>query len=232
MRTFFLLGILVLAQNEAYAMARKVDINHAIDDTVKRYQARAEPVLVNAFHRARVSYPPSDVALLAFKKERRMELWAQDNTNRKWSYVHSYPLTAYSGHLGPKLRERDGQIPEGIYNLTAFNPFSQWHLSLMINYPNNFDKIQAAKEGRRQLGSDIFLHGKNKSVGCIAVGDKAIEQLFLLTRRVGLKHVKLVIAPNDMRYAKPATTMLAQPRWLPQLYSQIKSSLRTFRKKY
>lgn len=230
MRTFFLLGILVLAQHEAYAMARKVDVNNAIDDTVRRYQARAEPSLVTAFHRARVSYPPKNIALLAFKKERTMELWAKDSTNKKWAYVHSYPLTAYSGHLGPKLRERDGQIPEGIYHLTAFNPFSQWHLSLMINYPNNFDKAQAAREGRRRLGSDIFLHGKNQSVGCIAVGDKAIEQLFLLARRVGLKHVKLVIAPNDIRYAKPATTTLSQPRWLPQLYSQIKLSLRAFRK--
>src|SRR3990167_1081115 len=230
MRAYFLLGILVFVQHEAYSMARKVDLNHAIEAAIHRYQARAEPNLVRAFNKAQVAYPPEEIALLTFKKERTLELWAKDSS-KKWSYIHTYPLTAYSGHLGPKLKERDGQIPEGIYHLTAFNPFSQWHLSLMIDYPNEFDKTHAALEGRRRLGSDIFLHGKNKSAGCIAIGDNAIEQIFLLARRVGLKQVKLVIAPNDMRNSKPATEMVRQPRWLPQLYYQIKSSLSAFRKK-
>ena len=99
---------------------------------------------------------------------------------------------------------------------------------MMINYPNNFDRLQASKEGRRKLGNNIFLHGKAFSVGCLAVGNKAIDELFLLTYRVGLNHVKLIIAPNDLRRQKPATPTFAQPRWLPDLYKQIAQELTHF----
>ena len=222
------LTLFMVIHHGAHAMAHKVDLNQAIEEAIRRYGLKTEPTLVQAFHRAHVEYPPAQIALLAFKKERNMELWAKDK-NTQWHYIQSYPLTAFSGHLGPKLKERDGQIPEGIYRITAFKPFSSWHLSLMIDYPNDFDKIQAAKEGRHQLGSNIFLHGKAKSVGCLAVGDKAIDQLFILARRVGLSHVKLGIAPNDLRRSKPATTMFAQPHWVPELYKKIAESLSVYK---
>lgn len=214
-----------------FCMGHKVNVNHAIDDAVRRYGLRTEPSLIQAFKRSHVQYPPQQITLLAFKKERHIELWAKDAQGQKWKYIQDYPLTAFSGHLGPKLRERDGQIPEGIYHLTSFNPYSSWHLSMMIDYPNSFDQQQAQKEGRRQLGGDIFLHGKDKSVGCLAIGDKAIDQLFLLVRRVGLSHVKLIIAPNDLRQAKPATVMLNQPKWVPILYQKIAESLAQFKKR-
>jgi murein L,D-transpeptidase YafK len=137
-------------------------------------------------------------------------------------------MTAYSGRLGPKLKERDLQIPEGVYRLTTLNPFSSMHLSMMINYPNNFDRLQAFKDGRHNLGGSIFLHGKSMSVGCLAVGDKAIDQLFLLVHRVGLSHTQVIIAPNDLRKTKPSTSPFAQPRWLPELYQQITLALRSF----
>ena len=174
-----------------------------------------------------MSYPPKDIALLAFKKEQQIQLWAK-NSNTGWRYIHTYPLTAFSGRLGPKLKESDGQIPEGIYRLTTFNPFSAFHLSMMINYPNNFDRQQASKDGRNKLGGNIFLHGKSLSVGCLAVGDKGIDQLFMLAHRVGLNHVQMIIAPNDLRRSKPATSTFAQPRWLPELYRQIGTALRQF----
>ena len=99
---------------------------------------------------------------------------------------------------------------------------------MMVNYPNNFDRLQAIKDGRRKLGGDIFLHGKSLSVGCLAVGDYAIDQLFLLARRVGLSHVKVIISPNDLRKEKPATANFAQPRWLTDLYKQISTELSEF----
>lgn len=209
-----------------YSMARKVNYEAAIDDAIARYGIKIEPELMHLFNQARVSYPPKDVALLAFKREQQIQLWAKNGA--VWHYIHTYPLTAYSGRLGPKLRERDRQIPEGIYRLTAFNPFSSMHLSLMINYPNDFDRLQAMKDGRRTLGGDIYLHGKRYSVGCLAVGDDAIDQLFLLSRRVGLSHIKLIIAPNDLRRGRPATNVFAQPRWLPELYQKIEHALSHF----
>ena len=167
----------------AFAMGHQVNEDQAIDQVIARYGLRTEPELIRAFHRAHVSYPPRDVALLAFKKERHMELWAKNPQEKRWHYIYRYPLTAFSGQLGPKLHERDGQIPEGIYRLTSFNPFSRWHLSMLIDYPNAFDRQQASKEGRRYLGSDIFLHGSNKSAGVWPLAI-AIEQ-FSVTQNVG-----------------------------------------------
>jgi hypothetical protein len=36
------------------------------------------------------------------------------------------------------------------------------------------------KDGRKNLGSNIMIHGKNCSVGCLAMGDEAAEELFVL----------------------------------------------------
>lgn len=219
--------VLYLVCSMTLAMAPKLNWDKAVDNAIIRYGLRTEPELKRFFAKAQVAYPPKDVALLAFKKERRIELWAR-NDNQAWHYIHTYPLTAFSGRLGPKLKERDGQIPEGIYRLVTFNPFSSMHLSMMIDYPNNFDRLQAIKDGRRRLGNNIFLHGKSMSVGCLAIGDRPIDQLFLLARRVGLSHIKVIIAPNDLRKDKPATSNFAQPRWLPELYKQIEAALKPF----
>jgi murein L,D-transpeptidase YafK len=227
MRRLIISFCLCFGLNQAHAMAHKVDFEKAVDQAIARYGVKTEPELISFFSKAKVAYPPNDVALLAFKKEQQVQLWAK-NKNQSWRHIHTYPLTASSGRLGPKLKERDRQIPEGIYRLTSFNPFSAWHLSMMINYPNNFDRLQASKDGRNKLGGNIFLHGKATSVGCLAVGDKAIDQLFFLTHRVGLNHVQLIIAPNDLRRAKPATSSFAQPRWLPELYSNIQQALTPF----
>lgn len=211
----------------AHSMAPKRDWNQSIEHVIKRYGLPVEPKLREKFISKGISYPPKDLALLAFKKEQQVQLWAKDEQHG-WRMIHEYPLTAFSGRLGPKLREYDRQIPEGIYRLTSFNPFSSMHLSMMINYPNSFDRLQASKEGRTNLGNNIFLHGKSFSVGCLAVGDKAIDELFLLVYRVGLVHVKVIISPNDLRHAKPATSTFAQPRWIPELYKQIAQELNQF----
>jgi hypothetical protein len=221
------LGCFMACQTDVMAMAPKLDWNQAIDNAVMRYGMRTEPELKKYFREAHVSYPPKQVAMLAFKQEHKMELWAKDQYN-KWQHIHNYPLTANSGRLGPKLRENDRQIPEGIYRLTMFNPYSSMHLSMQINYPNQFDRLHAHQDGRVRLGGDIFLHGKNLSVGCLAIGDYAIDQLFLLVRRVGLANTKVIIAPNDFRHGAPATSKFAQPKWIDDLYRQIAMELRSF----
>lgn len=223
----FIFILLLLNAAQIYSMAPKLNWDKAVDNAIKRYGLRMEPQLKRWITTAGVSYPPRNIALLAFKQERKIQLWAKDD-HTPWHYIHTYPMTAFSGRLGPKLKERDLQIPEGVYRLTTLNPFSSMHLSMMINYPNNYDRLQAIKDGRRNLGGSIFLHGKSMSVGCLAVGDKAIDQLFLLVRRVGLSHTQVIIAPNDLRHTKPATSPFAQPRWLPELYQQINHALRPF----
>lgn len=211
-----------------WAMAPHRDLSQSVEHAVRKYGIPLEPKLSSYFKKANVHYPPKKVALLAFKKERHVQLWAKDEKTPTWRHVHTYPLTATSGRLGPKLKEYDRQIPEGIYHLTSLNPYSTWHLSMMIDYPNHFDRLQASKEGRKKLGGNIFIHGKSSSVGCLAIGDDAIDQLFLLAHRVGLHNIQLIIAPNDLRKEKPATNTFAQPRWLPELYQNIEKALKPF----
>lgn len=218
----------IVVFNSIHAMAPKLNWDDAIDKAIKKYGLRVEPQLISFFKKAGVSYPPNEIALLAFKEERKVELWAKNVEQQSWTHIHNYPLTGFSGRLGPKLRVNDKQIPEGIYKLVNFNPFSSMHLSMMINYPNSFDREKGYQDGRKDLGNNIFIHGKDLSVGCLAIGDIAIDQLFILARRVGLANIKLIIAPNDLRKSKPATSAFAQPRWLPELYKQISASLKPF----
>ncbi len=224
-----LLALFMVAASTAVGMAPRLNWDKAIEDVIIKYSFYSEPEIIKYFSSAHVVYPPNEIALLAFKQEKRIELWAKIQ-DKGWHFIHTYPLTAFSGHLGPKLKESDGQIPEGIYHLTSFNPFSSMHLSMMLDYPNHYDQLQANREGRRRLGNNIFLHGKSSSAGCLAVGDKAIEQLFLLAYRVGLEHIKIIIAPNDLRKGKPATPRFTQHRWLPELYKQITLALKEFPK--
>lgn len=212
---------------KSMAMSSHLPTNRAIDKVIAKYSITKEPLLIAKFIKSGVNYPPQKIALLAFKQEKNIELWAQD-ANDLWRYITSYPLTASSGMLGPKLKENDRQIPEGVYKITMFNPFSRWHLSLMVNYPNEFDKAHALRDGRRKLGGDIFIHGKNSSIGCLAVGDNAIEQIFILSRRVGLKNIELIIAPNDLRKHNALTNRFNQPKWLPELYQKIKYALNKY----
>ena len=222
-----LLMFFFLCASKTYAMGSNINWDRAVNEAITTYGVPVEPKLTRFFSKAGVSYPPNEVALLAFKQEQHMQVWAKDDTH-VWQHIHTYPLTASSGHLGPKLREYDRQIPEGIYQITYLNPYSKMHLSMKINYPNAFDRQHATAERRRKLGGNIFLHGKAISVGCLAVGDNAIDELFLLTHRVGLDHVQLIIAPNDLRGGKPAKTTLAEPRWLPALYQNIRVALNQF----
>jgi len=195
-----------------------------VADALKHYGPEAGARLRAYFEGAGVPYPPPRVVLLVLKKERELELWAMGRG--AWTHLHTYPILAASGEPGPKLREGDRQVPEGIYGIEALNPNSSYHLSMKLSYPNAFDSEKARRDGRANVGSDIFIHGKALSIGCVAVGDEAIEELFVLAARTGKAHVKVLIAPNDLRKAPPVTDMSRQPPWLSELYEELGRELR------
>lgn len=87
----------------------------------------------------------------------------------------------------------------------------------------------AAKDGRKDLGGDIMIHGKNSSAGCLAIGDDAAEELFVLVAQAGLANVKLIIAPTDFRRSGMPKVEPGQPVWLPQLYSEVASAMAEFK---
>ena len=190
-----------------------------VEDIVQIYGANATRKLNNYFTKAKISFPPKEITLVALKQEKKLELWARDN--KEFRLIHTYNIRAASGVAGPKLRLGDEQVPEGIYRIEGLNPNSHYHLSMKLNYPNAFDLLHAEMEGRTEPGSDIFIHGRAVSIGCLAMGDETIEELFILTTQVGAENVKVVIAPHDPRVT-PLTTDSAQlPIWTTELYATI-----------
>jgi murein L,D-transpeptidase YafK len=188
-----------------------------------------EPVelrLLPLFSRARVHYPPQRVWLLAFKEEERLEVWASGPGQRP-SFIREYPIQRTSGYPGPKLQEGDFQVPEGVYRVLWLNPASSYHLSMKLDYPNDFDRAMARSDGRTHLGGDIFIHGSNESVGCLAMGDEVIEELFVLAARVGVENTTALIAPRDLR-TKDLPEVENRPPWVGRLYASLIAELRRF----
>jgi murein L,D-transpeptidase YafK len=131
--------------------------------------------------------------------------------------------------LGPKLREGDRQVPEGVYRIASLNPNSRFHLSMEVNYPNDFDRAMAAKDGRVNLGGQIFIHGGTASIGCLAMGDAVIERLFVLVARVGRENVRVVIAPGEPVGTRFPSALVNSVPWAVDLQATILDELRVIR---
>lgn len=116
------------------------------------------------------------IFLRAFKEERVLELFVRNRETGKYDLFRTYPIAGQSGTLGPKLAEGDGQVPEGFYFVSAksMNPNSKFHLSFNIGYPNAYDTFH------KRTGSHIMIHGSTVSIGCLAMTDEKIEEIFTL----------------------------------------------------
>jgi murein L,D-transpeptidase YafK len=195
-----------------------------IAERLEQYGPPARARWLPHFKQASLAYPPVALVFVGLKAERTLQVYAKSGTN-SLCFVRSYPILAASGAAGPKLREGDRQVPEGIYAIELLNPNSSYHLSLRVNYPNAFDRAQAAKEQRTKLGGDIMIHGKAVSIGCLAMGDEAAEDLFVLAADTGLKTITVILAPVDFRTGKTVTEDAKLPAWTPALYQEIKTRL-------
>lgn len=206
------------------AQRRFYTLKARLDEIAPTARAR----LAARFEAAKAAWPPSEMVLIAIKDEKALELHARV-AGEPWKMIHRYKVLAASGGSGPKLRQGDRQVPEGIYGISLLNPNSAYHVSLRVNYPNAFDRQMAAKEGRKDLGGDIMIHGKNLSAGCLAMGDEAVEEIFVLAAQTGLANVKLIIAPTDLRQKGVPALEPGRPEWLPQLYTEVATQMAEFK---
>lgn len=197
-----------------------------VEETVQKLGKKVKKILAPSFKKAGLAYPPQELAILAFKRERRLEIWGWEK--EKWHYLKAYPILEASGKAGPKLKEGDRQVPEGFYRITGFNPNGNFYLTLILDYPNAFDRLQAEKEGRKNLGSEICIHGGSSSVGCLAMGDPVSEELFILCEAVGLQNVQVLICPNDFRLEKPLDEGQFSRPWVRELYEKLQKELKKF----
>lgn len=199
-----------------------------IHDRLVEFEEPVRKRLAPYFERAGVQYPPSRMAFVAIKDARKLELWAA-NEYEDLRFVREYDILAASGVLGPKLREGDKQVPEGVYEIVLLNPNSLYHLSLRVSYPNAFDLMHAEREGRTEPGTDIMIHGGARSSGCLAVGDEGAEDLFVIAALTETRHIPAIIAPVDLRvrdFAPPP----GAPEWTGTLYHDIRAALAPFRR--
>jgi hypothetical protein len=195
--------------------------SRTVDDVLYSYAPYAVDQLTPYFKQAGVAYPPKELTLIAFKEERTLEVWAKDGNRGDFRFIRAYDIRAASGKTGPKLRQGDKQVPEGVYRILRLNPNSNFHLSMKLNYPNEFDQLHAFQEGRLEPGSDIFIHGDSVSAGCLAMGDAPIEELFVLAAHVGTENIKVVIAPRDPRTRPLESGDADLPSWTDELYEEI-----------
>lgn len=151
-----------------------------------------------------------------------MEVYARKAGN--FVLLKSYPFTAFSGRLGPKLKEGDRQIPEGIYKIEYLNPNSAYYLSMKVSYPNAFDLQKSRFTDPKELGGDIFIHGKAVTIGCIPVGDPAIEELFLLVGKAMEREVKVIVSPRYFR-VNAEFPEIEGIDWEQELYENVRREL-------
>jgi len=196
-----------LAEGLQTAKGRKT-----VQQRLEQYGQSVQERFLPYFEAAKIPYPPKKVIFVGLKHEKILEVWACGKENR-FSLIRTYPILAASGRLGPKLKEGDRQVPEGLYRIESLNPNSIFHLSLRINYPNEFDRQQAERENRTNLGGDIMIHGSNASIGCLAMGDEAAEDLFILAAVTGIDNISVILSPVDFRKNVFPKVTYPSPEW-------------------
>ncbi len=190
-------------------------------DRVEDYGAVVKQRLEPDFKRIGADWPPERMVLVGLKQEKTLEVWV----GHPLRLLRSYPILGASGGPGPKLREGDRQVPEGLYRVESLNPNSRYHLALRLDYPNAYDREMGQCDGRDNLGGDIMIHGNTCSIGCLAMGDEAAEDLFILASLTGIDNIMMILSPVDFRVRELPDTMPAAPEWIVELYEVIRKEL-------
>lgn len=153
-----------------------------------------------------------DVLIRVFKFDKSLQVWMRPSgTDEPFRVIKDYAVCKYSGTLGPKERVGDKQAPEGFYEITAdnLNYQSRYHLSMDIGYPNTFDQSLG------RTGSLIMIHGSCDSVGCFAMGNAQIEEIFYLVEQAlqsGQSAVQVHVFPFHFDASQSA--IILQSEWL------------------
>ena len=142
---------------------------------------RMEDSLKKQFESKKLNWPPHSMYIRSFKYDRLLEIWVKNSSKEPYRLFKSYKICMQSGTMGPKRMEGDYQVPEGFYYVNEFNPNSNYHLSLGLNYPNASDRILSDST---RPGSEIYIHGNCVSTGCIPISDAPIEEVYIIATHV------------------------------------------------
>jgi len=188
-------------------------------DRVRQAREQKDSVMKALAGQQGLAYPVRSVFIRAFKREKLLELWGRNSPNDRFILIKTYPLAGFSGRLGPKRVEGDLQIPEGFYEIkgeSSFNPHSDFHLSMLVDYPNESDRKLGV---RARLGGEICVHGNNVTIGCLPITDEGIKEVYwfaVQAKSRGQARIPIHIFP-----ARLDSTMMAT---LQQEYTGVKDT--------
>jgi len=168
---------------------------------VKEAYQDKEQSLRQLYQEKGVDFSAFSLFIRVFKYEKELELWARNNKG-KYTLINTYEVCSASGYPGPKRKMGDYQVPEGFYHIDRFNPYSSYHLSLGLNYPNASDKILS---DAKSPGGDIFIHGYCASIGCMAMTNDKIKEIYIAAieaRNNGQSQIPVHIFPFRMSEEK------------------------------
>lgn len=162
------------------------------------------------------------IYLRIFKASDELEVWVA--TGERYQRLRTWPICTWSGDLGPKLRQGDGQAPEGFYQVSApqLNPTSRFHLSFNLGYPNAFDRAHG------RTGDFLMVHGNCVSIGCYAMGDAAIEEIYTLVA-AALRHGQRAVPVHAFPFRMDGDWEAQHPgsEWLP-FWRQLAAGYQAF----
>jgi murein L,D-transpeptidase YafK len=151
----------------------------------------------------------SAILVRIFKEEAELEVWLRHSET--FELVKRYPICARSGELGPKVKAGDEQAPEGFYTVTraALNPASKYHLAFNVGYPNAYDRAHD------RTGSAIMVHGDCLSIGCFAMTDEGIDEIYSLAdAALTTKHPSFAVHVFPFRMTRKNLGRHADSKWM------------------
>lgn len=176
MKRILVIALALLGASEIYGQQSFLD-NQKLFPKVGEAFREKEELLKKEFEKKGLAYPAKYIFIRSFKLDSEMEIWVKNNVADTFRLFKSYRVCTLSGKMGPKRKEGDRQVPEGFYYINDFNPNSNYHLSLGINYPNFSDKILSDP---KKPGGEIYIHGSCITIGCIPLTDEFINEVYIL----------------------------------------------------
>ena len=186
---------------------------------------RKEDTLIKQFRGKGLVWPARYVYIRSFKYDSELEVWVKNSKEERYQLFKTYKICAMAGTLGPKRMAGDYQVPEGFYYINEFNPKSEYHFSLGLNYPNASDHILSDSV---QPGGDIYIHGSCVTTGCIPITDAQIEELYVLAahaKDLGEDFIPVHIFP--VNFSNPRSVEYLN-KYL-QTYSEYSAFVRSMR---
>ncbi len=187
--------------------------------------SRMEDSVKKQFEQQHLNWPPEAIYVRSFKYDRQLEVWVRNGSKEPYKLFKTYKVCMQSGTMGPKRMEGDYQVPEGFYQINEFNPNSNFHLSLGLNYPNASDRILSDS---LRPGSAIYIHGNCVSTGCIPISDVPMEELYIIASNVkanGQEFIPVHVFPvryNVKKSMEYLNASIKNNKYLQEFNSNIK----------